>query len=129
MCVSRSVRSNCSVLLGCNCSVCAVVVLLRAAWRRRICWGRMEVVLAELYLVLRDRACFRQKNFNCWVIGIPCFSRVHVQERGMDFAAGVGFCGGCRDVRGRSCSRSVRELGAALGLCAFGWCGLAFWKV
>ncbi len=78
-----------------------------------MCWGRLEVVLAELYLVLREKACFRQKILYCWVSGILCFSRGHVQERGMDFAAGVGFCGGCRDVRGRSCSLSVWEMGAA----------------
>ena len=62
MCVTGSVHSECSVLMGCNCFVFAIAGLLRAVWRRRMFWGRMKVVLAELYLVLRERACFRQKK-------------------------------------------------------------------
>jgi hypothetical protein len=56
LCVTESVSFGYYVLMGCNCFVCAVVGSLKAAWNRRVRWGRLGVVLPELCLVGSKRA-------------------------------------------------------------------------
>jgi len=53
------------------------------------------------------------------------FGNGHVREREVGSAASVSFYAEYRGDRGWYFNRSVRELGVALGLCAFGRRGIA----